>query len=196
MPIDPSDLSSLAADYAKGMTRIRGRRVQRLVRRKLAGATYVLVVEVGAGRSAILGLSESGAGYVATDGSGRQASVIKWLQVHTKGRKCSSTGARTLCLSCKPKPSPSPACREGPICAFRWAMSRRGPTGCSPWHCRHREPMREDSAAGELGFTTRVRKDGGVEVFHRGKLACTLGASRPRSSSQNSPPRTTVTASN
>ena len=79
MPIDPSDLSSLAADYAKGMTRIRGRRVQRLVRREFAGATYVLVVEVAPGRSGILGLSESGAGYVATNGSGRQASVIKWL---------------------------------------------------------------------------------------------------------------------
>ena len=79
MPIDVSALSSLAADYAKGMTSIRGRRVQRLVEREFAGAAYVLIVEVASGGSAILGLSESGAGFVATNGRGKHASVIKWL---------------------------------------------------------------------------------------------------------------------
>jgi hypothetical protein len=79
MPIDVNSLSCLAADYAKSMTSIRGRRVQRLLKREFAGAEYVLVVEVASGGSAVLGLSEGGAGFIATDGRGRQASVIKWL---------------------------------------------------------------------------------------------------------------------
>ena len=79
MPIDATALSSLAAAYAKGMTSIRGRRVQRLLKREFAGAEYVFVVEVSSGRSAILGLSETGAAFCATDGRGKQASVVKWL---------------------------------------------------------------------------------------------------------------------
>ena len=79
MPIDASALSSLAAEYAKGMTSIRGRRVQRLLKREFAGAEYVLIVEVASGGSAVLALSESGAGFVSTDGRGRHASVSKWL---------------------------------------------------------------------------------------------------------------------
>lgn len=79
MPIDVDALSSLATDYTKSMTSIRGRRVQRLLKREFAGAVYVLIVEVASGGSAVLGLSEDGAGFVATDGRGRQASVIKWL---------------------------------------------------------------------------------------------------------------------
>jgi hypothetical protein len=61
------------------MTSIRGRRVQRLLKREFAGAEYVLIVEVASSGSAVLGLSESGAGFVSTDGRGRHASVSKWL---------------------------------------------------------------------------------------------------------------------
>jgi len=79
MPIDANALSVLAAEYAKGMTSIRGRRVQRLLKREFAGAEYVLIVEVASSGSAVLGLSESGAGFVSTDGRGRHASVSTWL---------------------------------------------------------------------------------------------------------------------
>jgi hypothetical protein len=60
------------------MTSIRGRRVQRLLKREFAGAEYVLPALVGAGAAAALGLSESGAAVCATDGRGRRASVVKW----------------------------------------------------------------------------------------------------------------------
>jgi hypothetical protein len=78
MPIDPDTLSSFASEYAKGMTSIRGRRVQRLLKREFAGADYVLLAQVGSGTAAVLGLSASGAALCATDGTGRQASVVKW----------------------------------------------------------------------------------------------------------------------
>jgi hypothetical protein len=78
MPIDPDTLLSLASEYAKGMTSIRGRRVQRLVKREFAGADYVLLVGVGSGPPAVLGLSPSGAALCATDGRGKQASVVRW----------------------------------------------------------------------------------------------------------------------
>lgn len=79
MPIDPDTLSSLASDYAKGMTSIRGRRVQRLLKREFAGAEHVMTVQVRSGAAAVLGLSSSGAAFCATDGRGKQASVLKWL---------------------------------------------------------------------------------------------------------------------
>ena len=84
MPIHSDALSSLASDYAKGMTSIRGRRVQRLLKREFAGAEYVLVVEVGSGTAAVLGLSPSGAAFCATDGRGKQASVVRWLHGSTE----------------------------------------------------------------------------------------------------------------
>jgi hypothetical protein len=84
MPIDPDTLSSLASDYAKGMTSIRGRRVQRLLKREFAGAEYVMMVQIGPGTAAILGLSASGAAFCATDGRGKQASVVKWLHGATE----------------------------------------------------------------------------------------------------------------
>lgn len=83
MPIDPDTLSSFASDYTKGMTSIRGRRVQRLLRREFAGAEHVLWAQVGSGVAAVLGLSASGAAVCATDGTGRQASVVKWLHAST-----------------------------------------------------------------------------------------------------------------
>lgn len=78
MPIDSQALSSLAADYAKGMTSIRGRRVQRLLKREFGGADQVFLVQADSDSQAVLGLSESGAAWCATDGRGRHASVVKW----------------------------------------------------------------------------------------------------------------------
>ena len=78
MPIDPDTLSSFASGYAKDMTSIRGRRVQRLLIREYAGAEYVLLAQIGSGAAAVLGLSANGAAICATDGKGRQASVVKW----------------------------------------------------------------------------------------------------------------------
>ena len=78
MPIDPDTLSSFASEYAKEMTSIRGRRVQRLLKREFADADYVLLAKVGSGAPAALGLSANGAALCATDGKGRQASVVQW----------------------------------------------------------------------------------------------------------------------
>lgn len=84
MPIDSDTLSSLASNYAKGMTSIRGRRVQRLIRREFSGAEHVLTVQAESGMTAVLGLSASGAAFCATDGRGKQASVVKWLHGSTQ----------------------------------------------------------------------------------------------------------------
>lgn len=78
MTIDPDVLSAFAAAYAARMTSIRGRRVQRLIRREFAGADHVLPVRTREGAPAVLGLSASGAALCATDGTGRQAAVLKW----------------------------------------------------------------------------------------------------------------------
>jgi hypothetical protein len=78
VPIEPDTLSSFASEYAKGMTSIRGRRVQRLLKREFAGAEYVLLAQVGSGIPAVLGLSPSGAALCVTNGRGKQASVVKW----------------------------------------------------------------------------------------------------------------------
>ena len=78
MPFDAAALSALAADYAKSMTSIRGRRVQRLLKREFAGAEHVLVVPSAGGRPAVLGLSATGAAFCCTDGRGKQARVVKW----------------------------------------------------------------------------------------------------------------------
>jgi len=84
MPIDPDLLSALASDYAKDLTSIRGRRVQRLVKREFAGAEHVTVVNAGTGMPGILGVSESGAAYCATNGRGKHASIFKWLHGSTE----------------------------------------------------------------------------------------------------------------
>jgi hypothetical protein len=78
VPIDPQTLSSFASEYAKAMTSIRGRRVQRLLKREFGGADCVLPARLGSGAPAVLGLSAHGAALCATDGTGRQASVFKW----------------------------------------------------------------------------------------------------------------------
>lgn len=76
--MDPDTLSWLASEYAKNMTSIRGRRVQRLLKREFAGAEFVLLAQVGSADAAVLGLSPGGAAICATDGTGKQASVVKW----------------------------------------------------------------------------------------------------------------------
>lgn len=76
--IDPEALSCIAAAYTREMTSIRGRRVQRLLKREFAGAEYVLTVQVGSERTAVLGLSDCGAAWCVTDGRGPSASVVKW----------------------------------------------------------------------------------------------------------------------
>jgi len=78
MPIHPDTLSSLASEYAKNMTSIRGRRVQRLLTREFAGADHVLLAQLDTGAAAVLGLSPSGAALCVTDGTGKQAPVVKW----------------------------------------------------------------------------------------------------------------------
>ena len=84
MPIDPDTLSSFASEYAKEMTSIRGRRVQRLLKREFADVDYVLWPKVGSGAPAALGISATGAALCATDGKGRQASVVKWSHGSTE----------------------------------------------------------------------------------------------------------------
>ncbi len=84
MPIAPDALSALASQYAQGMTSIRGRRVQRLLKREFGGADHVLVVQLGSGATAVLGLSATGAAFCATDGRGQHASVVKWLHGPTQ----------------------------------------------------------------------------------------------------------------
>jgi len=79
MPIDPETLSLLAREYARDMTSIRGRRVQRLLKREFGGADWVLPARFGSGAPAVLGLSATGAALCATDGAGKQATVYKWL---------------------------------------------------------------------------------------------------------------------
>jgi hypothetical protein len=78
MPIDSEALSLLASEYANGMTSIRGRRVQRLLKREFAGAEYVVLAEFDSGAAAVLGLSPTGAALCATNRTGKQASVVKW----------------------------------------------------------------------------------------------------------------------
>ena len=84
MPISSDALSSLASEYAKGMTSIRGRRVQRLLKREFAGADHVLELRLGSGAIAVLGLSITGAAFCATDGRGKHASVFKWRHGSTE----------------------------------------------------------------------------------------------------------------
>lgn len=78
MSINSDLLSLVASQYAQGMTSIRGRRVQRLLKREFAGAEHMLIVQVGSGAAAVLGLSDAGAAFCGTDGTGRHASVVKW----------------------------------------------------------------------------------------------------------------------
>jgi len=66
------------------MTSIRGRRVLRLLRREFAGAELTMLLPLGSGATAVLGVSSSGAAFCATDGRGKYASVFKWLHGSTQ----------------------------------------------------------------------------------------------------------------
>ena len=83
MPIETDLLASIALHYTEPMTSIRGRRVQRLVQRELAGAEHVLSARLGAS-PALVGLSPSGAALIATNGRGSQVSVVRWLHHSTE----------------------------------------------------------------------------------------------------------------
>jgi len=78
VPIEREILSSLASEYVKDMTSIRGRRVQRQLKRVFAGSEYVLLAQLDCGIGAVLGLSPSGTAICVTDGKGKHASVVKW----------------------------------------------------------------------------------------------------------------------
>lgn len=84
MPVDPETLASFAREYAKDMTSIRGRRVQRLLKREFAEAEYVLQAHLGSGAAAVLGLSESGASLCATDGTGKEAYAFPLERLRTQ----------------------------------------------------------------------------------------------------------------
>jgi len=87
--VPPADneavLAALASEYAQGMTSIRGRRVQRLVKREFAGAAHVKIVDFGSGGRAVLGASASGAAWCATDGRGSHAAVVSWRHGSREG---------------------------------------------------------------------------------------------------------------
>ena len=77
MPIDPSTLHSIAAAYAEGMTTIRGRRVQRLLRRELASFDTVRRVKGADGGAALLGRKRDGTlAFCQTTGKGPAADVV------------------------------------------------------------------------------------------------------------------------
>lgn len=85
MPISPEALAQLASDYARPMTSIRGRRIQRLIKREFAGADQVMIVNDGRGLATVMGVSASGAATCTTDGRGPSVSVIKWLHGADEG---------------------------------------------------------------------------------------------------------------
>jgi hypothetical protein len=84
MAVDPDSLAMLASRYTRAMTSIRGRRVQRLIRREFAGADRVVLAPMANGAAAVVGVSASGAALCATDGTGRDASVWKWSHDSTR----------------------------------------------------------------------------------------------------------------
>lgn len=87
MPIAPDALAALAADFAIGMPPIRGRRVQRLLKREVGGADHALIVALEGGRRAVLAFSASGAAFCATDGRGPSAAVVRWLHGSATGQE-------------------------------------------------------------------------------------------------------------
>jgi len=72
-------LTAVASEYSRSMTSIRGRRVQRLLKREFAGAGQVLIVRLQSDGAAVLGVSSTGAAICATNGKGNYASIFKWL---------------------------------------------------------------------------------------------------------------------
>ncbi len=54
--------------------------------------------------------------------------------------------------------------------------------------------MQESSPTHDLGFTYRVRKDGAVEILHRGRLASTLRGNDAEDFKQEAPDEATAEA--
>ncbi len=78
MTISRSALAARARAYAASMTSIRGRRVQRLVMRELAGFDAVVPATSGEGRPALVAVRAAGEIAVCcTDGTGRAATVVR-----------------------------------------------------------------------------------------------------------------------
>jgi hypothetical protein len=77
MPIDPARLEAVAHAYSEGMTTIRARRVQRLVRRELAGFDSVRRVKTEDGSPGLLGRKRDGTlAFTQTTGRGPAADVV------------------------------------------------------------------------------------------------------------------------
>jgi hypothetical protein len=77
MPIDAAKLDSIALTYAEGMTSIRGRRVQRLLRRELASFDTVRRVKGNDGGAALLARKRDGTlAFCQTTGKGPAADVV------------------------------------------------------------------------------------------------------------------------
>lgn len=85
MPIRPEALAQLASDYIKPMTSIRGRRIERLIKREFAGADQVTIVTDSEDRPTVFGTSRTGAAICSRNGKGPSASVIKWRHGETEG---------------------------------------------------------------------------------------------------------------
>jgi hypothetical protein len=77
VPLDPAKLDSLALAYAEGMTSIRGRRVQSLLRPELAGFDSVRRVKGADGGAALLARKRDGTlAFCQTTGRGPAADIV------------------------------------------------------------------------------------------------------------------------
>ena len=77
MPLDPAKLDSIALAYTEGMTSIRGRRVQRLLRRELADFDTVRRVKGADGGAALLARKRDGTlAFCQTTGKGPAADIV------------------------------------------------------------------------------------------------------------------------
>ncbi|MYW90588.1 hypothetical protein G3I59_08135 [Amycolatopsis rubida] len=75
--MDPERLDAVARTYTASMTSIRGRRVHRLIMRRLAGYDHVLPAGTAAGAPALLALSADGrAALCHSDGRGPSADLV------------------------------------------------------------------------------------------------------------------------
>jgi hypothetical protein len=79
MAMAPDSLDRLARDYTQAMTSIRGRRVQRLLRREFARYDHVLPALAEDGAAALLAWADDGrAAVCCTDGRGATVAVTEW----------------------------------------------------------------------------------------------------------------------
>jgi len=77
VPLDPAKLDSIALAYTEGMTSIRGRRVQRLLRRELADFDTVRRVKGADGGAALLARKRDGTlAFCQTTGKGPPPNTV------------------------------------------------------------------------------------------------------------------------